>query len=52
MANIGLEDRLIVAQQSIEVTHPEHRSLRLSKGAFLVIVQREYDEVKARRILD
>lgn len=52
MDNLGFEDRLILAQQPIEIIHPEHRSLKLPQGAFLVIVQREYDEVKSRRILD
>jgi len=49
---IGTEDRLIVADEPFEVVHPEHRSLNLPKGSFLVVVQREYDEDKARRIRD
>ncbi len=52
MSPIGAEDRMLVAQQPVEVVHPEHRPLALPRGNFLVIVQREYDEVKARRILD
>jgi len=49
---IGNEDRMLVAEEPVEVVHPEHRPLRLPKGNFLVVVQREYDEVKARRIID
>jgi len=52
MGPIGVEDRLLVAEQPVVVVHPEHRSLRLPKGDFLVVVQREYDELKARRIMD
>lgn len=49
---VGSEDRLLVAEEPVEVVHPEHRPLRLPKGSFLVVIQREYDEVKARRIRD
>jgi len=49
---IGKEDRMLVAEEPVEVVHPEHRPLMLPKGNFLVIVQREYDEIKARRIMD
>jgi hypothetical protein len=52
MASIGNEDRALLANKPFEVIHPEHRPLRLPKGIILVIVQREYDEVKARRIMD
>ncbi len=52
MDSIGNEDRLLVAEEPVEVVHPEHKPLRLLKGIFLVLVQREYDEVKARRIID
>jgi len=49
---VGNEDRMLVAEQPVEVVHPEHKTLRLPIGVFLVVVQREYDEVKARRIMD
>lgn len=52
MALIGNDDRLLVAEQPVEVVHPEHNTLRLPKGSFLIVVQREYDEVKARRVMD
>jgi len=52
MAPIESEDRLLIVEEPIEVIHPEHRPLKLGKANFLVIVQREYDEVKARRIMD
>jgi len=49
---IGNEDRMLVAEEPVEVVHPEHRPLRLPKGSYLVVIQREYDEVRARRIRD
>jgi hypothetical protein len=49
---VGSEDRLLTATEPIDVVHPEHKTLRLPKGSFLVVVQREYDEVRARRIRD
>jgi len=49
---VGSEDRMLVADGPVEVVHPEHKTLRLPIGVFLVVVQREYDEVKARRIMD
>jgi hypothetical protein len=52
MAVIGSEDRMLVATKPVEVVHPEHKPLSLPEGNYLVIVQREYDEIKARRILD
>ena len=52
MGSIGAEDRLLVAEEPVQVVHPEHRALRFPKGSFLVVVQREYDELKARRIMD
>jgi hypothetical protein len=52
MATIGSEDRMLVATRPVEVVHPEHKPLNLPEGSYLVIIQREYDEIKARRILD
>jgi hypothetical protein len=52
MSPIGNEDRLLMAEGPVDIAHPEHRALTLPKGRYLVVVQREYDEVKARRILD
>lgn len=52
MAVIDNHDRMLVAQEPVDVVHPEHKPLRLPIGIYLVIVQREYDEVKARRIMD
>ena len=49
---VGNEDRMLVADELVEVVHPEHNTLKLHIGVFLVVVQREYDEVKARRIID
>ena len=52
MDMIGTEDRLLTVKEPVEVVHPEHRPLNLPVGIYLIIIQREYDEVKARRILD
>lgn len=49
---IGNEDRLLVAEEPVEIVHPEHRLLSIPRGNFLVVIQREYDEIKARRIID
>ena len=52
MDSVGNEDRMIVADEPVQVVHPEHKPLDLPKGHYLVHVQREYDEIKARRVLD
>jgi hypothetical protein len=52
MDMIGTEDRLLAVKEPAEVVHPEHRPLNLPVGVYLIIIQREYDEVKSRRILD
>lgn len=53
MALVGLQDRMLVAQESVEIVHPEHQPLKLGQGMYLIIIQREYDELKAeRRVMD
>ena len=52
MDMVGTEDRLLMVKEPVEVVHPEHRPLNLSVGIYLIVIQREYDEVKARRIMD
>jgi len=52
MDRVTSEDRLLVADGSVEIVHPEHKPLVLSKGIHLVIVQREYDETKVYRVMD
>ena len=52
MAAIGMEDRMLVATKPMEIVHPEHKPLTLPRGSYLVIIQREYDEIRSRRILD
>lgn len=52
MSPLGTEDRLLISDEPAQIVHPEHNTLALPKGTYLVIVQREYDEVKARRVLD
>ena len=52
MDMIGMEDRLLTVREPVEVVHPEHRPLNLPVGIYLIIIQREYDEVNSRRIMD
>jgi len=52
MAPVGADDRLLLAESAVQITHPEHRPLRLPKGRYLIVVQREYDEARQRRVLD
>ena len=52
MDMIGTEDRLLTVNQPVEVVHPEHKPINLAVGIYLIIIQREYDEVKSRRIMD
>jgi hypothetical protein len=52
MDSVGNEDRMLVANEPVNIVHPEHKPLNLPKGRFLVVVQREYDETKARRVMD
>jgi hypothetical protein len=52
MDRITGQDRLLVADGPVEIVHPEHKPLALPKGMHLVIVQREYDEVRPQQVLD
>jgi hypothetical protein len=52
MDMIDAGDRLLTVREPVEVVHPEHRPLNLPVGIYLIIIQREYDEVKDRRIMD
>ena len=40
------------ADNSIEVIHPEHKTLPLEKGDYVIRIQKEYDEGKDRLIAD
>jgi hypothetical protein len=51
MDMIGTEDRLLTVKEPVEVVHPD-RPLNLPVGIYLIVIQREYDEVKSRRIMD
>lgn len=52
MGMIESEDRMLVVKEPVDIVHPEHRPLTLPSGFYLIIIQREYDEIKSRRILD
>ena len=52
MDRITREDRLLVAEDPVEIVHPEHKPLTLPKGIHLIIVQREYDEARPQQVLD
>ena len=49
---IGNEDRLLVANEPVEIVHPEHKTLHLPKGVHLIVVQRQYDETMVRTVRD
>ena len=40
------------ATDPVEVIHPEHETLKLSKGQYVIRIQKEYDEVKDRLVAD
>jgi len=42
----------LTSENEIIVKHPEHNSLKLKKGNYVVRVQREYDEVENRMVMD
>jgi hypothetical protein len=52
MDRLTSEDRLLVAEASVEIIHPEHKPLSLPRGIHLIVVQREYDETRPQRVLD
>jgi len=45
-------DMFLTADNDIVVKHPEHKSLKLKKGDYVIRIQREYDEEENRRVLD
>jgi hypothetical protein len=45
-------DMFISATKSIEITHPEHKSLHLPAGEYIVTIQQEYDELQSRYVAD
>lgn len=42
----------LTADHQIKITHPEHATLPLDKGDYVIRIQREYDELKDRQVLD
>lgn len=45
-------DMFLTAKDEIKIVHPEHKTLSLPKGDYVIRIQREYDEERARRVLD
>jgi len=42
----------LTADNTIEITHDEHKTLKLDKGEYIIRIQREYDEEQDRLIAD
>lgn len=42
----------LTSKNTIKIEHPEHKTLTLPKGDFVVRIQREYDEDRDRRVRD
>ena len=45
-------DMVITADNTIEIRHPEHGSLKLPKGDYRVVIQQEYDELQNINVAD
>lgn len=45
-------EMFLTADNQIKITHPEHDTLSLDKGDYVIRVQREYDEVRDRQVRD
>ena len=46
-------DMLLIAKNGISITHPEHKTLTMPKGDYVIRIQREYDEAEQhRRVMD
>lgn len=45
-------EMFLTSDNKIEVRHPEHKTLELPKGDYVIRIQREYDEDKNRLIRD
>jgi len=52
MARVGVDDRLLLADNAVQIVHPEHEPLHLPQGRYLIVVQREYEETGHYRVLD
>lgn len=52
MNRITGEDRLLVANEPVEIVHPEHRPLTLPQGIHLIIIQRQYDQSRSQPVRD
>jgi len=51
--NLPEGEMFLSSDDKITITHPEHKELTLDKGAYVVRIQREYDEAdKYRRVSD
>ena len=45
-------DMYLKADNTIEITHPEHKSLKLDKGDYIIRIQREYNDGRNQQVLD
>lgn len=45
-------EMFMTSENQIKITHPEHRTLPLDRGDYVIRVQKEYDEVRDRLVAD
>ena len=45
-------EMFLTSDHQIKITHPEHDTLPLDHGDYVIRVQREYDETRDRQVLD
>lgn len=45
-------EMFVTAENQLKITHPEHETLALDKGDYVIRVQREYSELNDRQVLD
>lgn len=51
--NLNNVDLILKADDTLEIKHPEHKSLKLPKGEYFIRIQREYDEaLQSRYVAD
>ena len=50
--NLPRGDMFLTADHQIKITHPEHDTLPLDKGDYVIRIQREYDEGRDRQVAD
>ena len=52
LRGMGVGDMLLTIEETAELIHPEHNTVQLPEGDYVVLIQREYDDQKDRRVVD